>query len=84
MGTRQHPIPMERGSIQERCRPCSAYIEPLLRWIHVGGRGYRFGCLQRHPTQISALAYADDLNCFDDGLRPTRQNNTFASESACP
>jgi hypothetical protein len=27
------------------------YIEPLLRWIHVGGRGYRFGCATRpHPT----------------------------------
>jgi hypothetical protein len=35
--------PDGRGSIQEtRCRLFLLYIEPLLRWIHVGGRGYRF------------------------------------------
>jgi hypothetical protein len=47
------PIPMERQH-SGRLAPLLflLYIEPLLRWIHVGGRGYRFGCLptRPHPT----------------------------------
>jgi hypothetical protein len=35
--------PDGKAAFRRRCRPsCSCfYIEPLLRWIHVGGRGYR-------------------------------------------
>ena len=40
------------------------FIEPLLRWLQSGGRGYKFGCLSKslhadHTT--SASAYADDM-----------------------
>jgi len=40
------------------------YIEPLLRWLHQGGRGYHLGCLSAKENEhdhISAAAYADDL-----------------------
>jgi hypothetical protein len=46
------PIPMEGAAFRRLAVPLLflLYIEPLLRWIHVGGRGYRFGCL---PTKTA-------------------------------
>lgn len=40
------------------------FIEPLLRWLQSGGRGYKYGCLSKslhaeHTTSTSA--YADDM-----------------------
>ena len=40
------------------------FIEPLLRWLQSGGRGYKYGCLknsQHAEHTTSGLAYADDL-----------------------
>ena len=37
-------------------------LEPLLRWLHSGGRGYTFGSDSR--LTIAANAYADDLGTF--------------------
>ena len=39
------------------------FIEPLLRWLQHGGRGYAPGCLKHTdmPKTVAALAYADDL-----------------------
>ena len=40
------------------------YIEPLLRWLHQGGRGYQYGCLttpENAQHRLSSGAYADDL-----------------------
>ena len=40
------------------------FIEPMLRWLHSGGRGYSYGCLQNTPDaelRTSSMAYADDL-----------------------
>jgi hypothetical protein len=44
------PIRWKGAAFRETLSPLLflLYIEPLLRWIHVGGRGYRFGCL---PTK---------------------------------
>jgi len=45
-------------------------MEPLLRWLHVGGCGYRHTCIpdrnaaDTHLTNIlSSAAFADDLLC---------------------
>ena len=60
-------INIDRGSIQgDTLSPFLflVFIEPLLRWLHSGGRGYKYGCLKgsRHADYTtSALAYADDL-----------------------
>jgi ribonuclease HI len=67
-GALTDPIAIDRGSIQgDSLSPFLflIYIEPLLRWLHVGSRGYMFGALPDTPTritnQISSAAYADDL-----------------------
>ena len=46
------------------------FIEPLLRWLQQGGRGYAPGCLAetQFPKTIAALAYADDLNALTSSL----------------
>ncbi len=64
---RTGPIKIKRGTIKgNTLSPLLflTYIEPLLRWLQSGGRGYKFGCLSKsmhadHTT--SASAYADDM-----------------------
>jgi len=53
-------ISVERGTIQgDTLSPflLLMYLEPLLRWLQVGGRGYNHACLQEttpHGTQQNA------------------------------
>jgi hypothetical protein len=60
-------IPITRGTLQgDTLSPLLflLYLEPLLRWLHQGNRGYHFGCLspaQNVQHQLSAAAFADDL-----------------------
>ena len=66
-------IPVERGTIQEDTLSpflFLLYMEPLLGWLHVGGRGYVHTCipnekkLQTHlANNISSASFADDLLC---------------------
>ena len=61
------PININRGNIQgDTLSPFLflVFIEPLLRWMQSGGRGYNYSCLKGSPNAehtTSALAYADDL-----------------------
>jgi ribonuclease HI len=52
------------------------YIEPLLRWLHVGGRGYKLGTIQGEQAKLqhacSSLAYADDLEILTQSLADLR------------
>jgi hypothetical protein len=56
------PIPIERGTLQgDTLSPLLfiIFLEPLLRWLHVGGRGYRYGCLtQKQNMQHACSARA--------------------------
>ena len=72
-------IPIGRGTLQgDTPSPFLflAYIEPLLRWLQVGDRGYRFGApatttdpqYWRVQTSCSSLAYADDLEILTSRL----------------
>ena len=61
-------VAIERGTVQGDCLSpflFDIYIEPLLRWLHAGERGYRFGCLaspeEKVRHAIAALGYADDV-----------------------
>ena len=75
MGTTS-PIPVRQGTIQgDTLSPLmfNIYLEPLLRWLQVGGRGYAYGCLQGDNTTsikhaCASLAYADDLAIMTSNL----------------
>jgi ribonuclease HI len=69
------PIPIKRGSIQgDSLSPFLflMYIEPLLRWLQVGARGYKFGAIHdlqtRMKNHVSSAAYADDLAALTGNL----------------
>ncbi len=72
-GHSTNPIPIERGTIQgDTLSPFLflLYMEPLMRWLHVGGRGYAHSCTQNQSVadthlhnNISSAAFADDLLC---------------------
>ena len=47
-------------------------MEPLLRWLQQGGRGYHYGCLstaENKHTNCSSLAFADDLALIADDIK---------------
>ena len=64
------PIPVDRGTIQgDSLSPFLflVYLEPLLRWLTVGGRGYEPGSLPPNSNfNCAYIAYADDLNAMAD------------------
>ena len=60
-------IKLEKGTIQGDCLSpllFLIYLEPLLRWLKVGGKGYHYGSLTAENNAVHncpGLAYADDL-----------------------
>jgi hypothetical protein len=69
------PIPIARGTMQGDSLSSFLfllYMEPLLRWLQVGGRGYIFGSLSNQQdkitTHIGSTAYADDLAILTNNI----------------
>ena len=63
------PIEIHRGTLQgDTLSPFLflVFIEPLLRWLHAGGRGYKYGsiefdCDEPGAAYRASSGYADDL-----------------------
>jgi ribonuclease HI len=69
------PIKIDRGTVQgDTLSPVLfiIFLEPLLRWLHAGGRGHKYGCLQdglNARYHCSSAAYADDLAVMTNNAR---------------
>eukprot|EP00983_Pelagomonas_calceolata_P073735 1152259-Pelagomonas_calceolata.AAC.3 len=73
LGGSTRQMPVERGTIHgDTLSPLLflLYMEPLLRWLHVGGRGYQHSCIPNQNATnthlaniLSRAAFADDLPC---------------------
>ena len=62
-GTSTEAIPIQRGTLHGDSLSPLLFIlaiEPLMRWLHAGGRCYALGCTGRE-LKVAAAAYADDL-----------------------
>jgi hypothetical protein len=69
---RTTPIQVQRGTLQgDSLSPFLfiLYLEPLLRWLQVGGRGYQPGVLKKANPLVtySNGTYADDLTVYTEG-----------------
>ena len=68
-GGQTEPVKIEKGTLQgDSLSPLLfiIFMEPLLRWLQSGGRGYKFGDVNEHlkqvkPFTVGCNAYADDL-----------------------
>ncbi|KAJ9504731.1 hypothetical protein QJQ45_009421, partial [Haematococcus lacustris] len=72
------PVPVDRGTIQgDSLSPFLflIYIEPLLRWLQVGARGYKFKSAAADSGEratVSSIDYADDIAILCNTLHNLR------------
>jgi ribonuclease HI len=69
---RTAPIRIQRGTLQgDSLSPFLfiLYLEPLLRWLSVGARGYQPGALKKKNQMVtfSNGTYADDITLYAEG-----------------
>ena len=77
-------IPVERGTIQGvKLSPFLflLYMEPILRWLHVGGRGYNHRCLESQHDARCMLGSIKDRHSINNNNNLS--NGAFADDLIC-
>mmetsp|Transcript_19057 Transcript_19057/g.48435 ORF Transcript_19057/g.48435 Transcript_19057/m.48435 type:complete len:204 (-) Transcript_19057:344-955(-) len=64
--------------VQALDSPC--YLEPLLRWLQWGGRGYQYGCTQHQGPAASKRGRQHDAEQQDAPLRHALGSLAFADD----